>query len=175
MFIFQQKKKNEERKNTYCISYHQQFKNMHQKLMTTMREKAAAFSCRDWPPFSRLVASQHLSVWIRIVIENQECEKEVNIRKKKWKSWGNMKKKVSKGNESDSGKEKRKKYLHCAKDSNLKDINRNIKLWWSIDEMATIEVSQASLYSLVLKLWKRYTSIAAMWSFSAGKAANCLV
>lgn len=56
---------------------------MHQKLMTTMREKPAAFSCRDWPPFSRLVSSQHLSVWVRIVIENQECEKEVNFRKKK--------------------------------------------------------------------------------------------
>lgn len=55
---------------------------MHQKLMTTVREKTAAFSCRDWPPFSRLGASQHLSVWIRIVIENQECEKEVNFRKK---------------------------------------------------------------------------------------------
>lgn len=53
--------------------------------MTTVREKTAAFSCRDWPPFSRLGASQHLSVWIRIVIENQECEKEVNFRKK-WKS-----------------------------------------------------------------------------------------
>lgn len=55
---------------------------MHEKLMTTVREKTAAFSCRDWPPFSRLVASQHLSVQIRIVIENQECEKEVNFRKK---------------------------------------------------------------------------------------------
>lgn len=51
--------------------------------MDTMREKTAAFSCRDWPPFSRLVASQHLSVCIRIVIENQECEKKVNFRKKK--------------------------------------------------------------------------------------------
>lgn len=55
---------------------------MHQKLMTTMKEKPAAFSCRDWPPFSRLVASQHLSVWTRIVTESQECEKEVNLRKK---------------------------------------------------------------------------------------------
>lgn len=70
---------------------------MHQKLMTTMREKTAAFSCRDWPPFSRLVASQHLSVWIRIVIENQECEKQVNFREKEWKSWDSMKKEVSKG------------------------------------------------------------------------------
>lgn len=47
-----------------------------------MKEKPAAFSCRDWPPFSRLVASQHLSVWTRIVTESQECEKEVNLRKK---------------------------------------------------------------------------------------------
>jgi len=50
--------------------------------MTTMKEKPAAFSCRDRPPFSRLVASQHLSAWIRIVAENQECEKEVNLSKK---------------------------------------------------------------------------------------------
>lgn len=83
---------------------------MHQKLMTTVRERAAAFSCRDWSPFSSLVASQHLSVWIRIVIENQECEKEVNFRKKKWKSWDNMKKKVPKGKKKVTvGKKKEKK------------------------------------------------------------------
>lgn len=85
---------------------------MHQKLMTTVREKTAALSCRDWPPFSRLVASQHLSVWVRIVIEYQEFEKEVNFRKKKWKNWENMKKKVSKGKKSDSGKEKREKKIY---------------------------------------------------------------
>lgn len=43
--------------------------------MTTMREKSAAFSCRDWPLFSRLVSSQHLSVWTRSVIENSDYEK----------------------------------------------------------------------------------------------------
>lgn len=96
---------------------------MHQKLMTTVREKTAALSCRDWPPFSRLVASQHLSVWVRIVIEYQEFEKEVNFRKKKWKNWENMKKKVSKGKKKVTvGKKKEKKNLHCAKDSHLKDI-----------------------------------------------------
>lgn len=96
---------------------------MHQKLMTTVREKTAALSCRDWPPFSRLVASQHLSVWVRIVIENQEFEKEVNFRKKKWKNWENMKKKVSKGKKKwQWERKKRKKNLHCAKDSHLKDI-----------------------------------------------------
>lgn len=83
VFIFPQIKKIKgDRKNTYSLPYHQQYKNMHQKLMTSMREKTAAFSCRDWPPFSRLVASQHLSVCIKIVIENQECERKVNFRKK---------------------------------------------------------------------------------------------
>lgn len=70
---------------------------MHQKLMNIMKEKPAAFSCGDWPPFSSLVASQHLSVWIRIVTENQECEEEVNWKKKSEKVDKNMKKKVSKG------------------------------------------------------------------------------
>lgn len=63
-----------ERKKTCCLPL-PQHQNMHQKVMTTMKEKPAAFSCRDWPPFSGLVASQHLSVWIRIVTENQKHEK----------------------------------------------------------------------------------------------------
>lgn len=47
-----------------------------------MKEKPAAFSCRDWPPFSRLVASQHLSVWIGSVRENKGT-KEKYIENKK--------------------------------------------------------------------------------------------
>lgn len=72
---------------------------MHQKLMNTMKEKPAAFSWGDWPPFSCLVASQYLSVWIRIVTENQEYEEEVNLKKKKKSEIvdKNMKNKVSKG------------------------------------------------------------------------------
>jgi len=57
---------------------------MHQKLMTTMKEKPAACSCRDWPPFSRLVASQHLSVWTGSVRENKRV-KEKYIEKKNQK------------------------------------------------------------------------------------------
>lgn len=85
---------------------------MHQKLMTTVREKTAALSCRDWPPFSRLVASQHLSVWVRIVIENQEFEKEVNFRKKKVEKLRKYEKESIKRKKSDSGKEKREKKIY---------------------------------------------------------------
>lgn len=102
---------------------------MHQELKTTMREKTAAFSCRDWPPFSCLVASQHLSVWIRIVIENQEYEKEVNFRKKSGKVETTWKGKYQKEKKKMTVvKKKEKKYLHCAKDSHLKDITLTVTL-----------------------------------------------
>lgn len=104
---------------------------MHQKLMTTVREKTAALSCRDWPPFSRLVASQHLSVWVRIVIEYQEFEKEVNFRKKKVeklrkyeKESIKRKKKVTVGK-----KKEKKKFTLCQRQSLERHYSsRNIKL-----------------------------------------------
>lgn len=106
---------------------------MHQKLMTTVREKTAAFSCRDWPPFSRLGASQHLSVWIRIVIENQECEKEVNFRKKSGKVEKTWKRKYQTEKKVTVGKKKEKKNLIftlCQRQSlERHHSSRNIILW----------------------------------------------
>lgn len=104
--------------------------------MNTMKEKPAAFSCRDWPPFSRLVVSQHLSVRIRIVTGNQECEEEVNLKKKKWKVDKTWKIKYQKENsDSRKGKKKREKIINliftlCQRQSFERHYsNRNINLW----------------------------------------------
>lgn len=104
---------------------------MHQRLLTTMREKTAAFSCRDWPPFSRLVASQHLSVWIRIVIENQECEKEANFRKNAEKLRQHEKEGIKKKKVTVGKKKEKKKLIFTLgqRQSHEKHYsNRNIKL-----------------------------------------------
>ena len=45
---------------------------MQDKLMTIMKENAAAFSCHDWLPFSLLFASQHLSVWWKLFLKVEQ-------------------------------------------------------------------------------------------------------
>ena len=45
---------------------------MQDKLMTIMKENAAAFSCHDWLPYSLLFASQHLSVKLFLKVEQEK-------------------------------------------------------------------------------------------------------